>query len=199
MEQVKQVKNPCIILASKSAVRKKQMIDADIPFEVIVSNADETPNHMKSFRAQLAEISMRKASLVLNKTSDKGMRLIIAADQNIVFNGHMYGKPKSIDDARTLIKSMQGREDIYAYTGNAVLIADGNMILESTNITDIARMSMDQISEEVLEDYLLNHAPLTKCGGFSITDAPFVHLKEGRYSTACGMTIEIVQEMSKAL
>ncbi len=192
-------KHTQVILASSSAIRKQQMINADIPFEVIVSNADETPNVSKSFRAQLAEIAMRKADVVFNKTSDRGMRLIVAADQNIVFDGEMYGKPKSIDDARKLIKNMRGRKDIYAYTGNAVLLADGNEILESTNITDISRMSMEQISDEVLEDYLANSKPLTKCGGFSINDASFIHLEEGRYSTACGMTIEIVQEMSKAL
>lgn len=192
-------KHPCIILASKSEVRKQQMIDANMQFEVIVSDADETPNKSKSFRAQLAEIAMRKANVVLRRTSDRGIRLIIAADQNIVLDGHMYGKPKSIDDARKLIKSMQGRNDIYAYTGNAVLVVDGTEVLESANITDIARMSMDKISNEALENYLENNNPLSKCGGFSITDAPFVHLQEGKYSTACGMTIEIAQEMSKGL
>ena len=192
-------KLPHVILASKSNIRKKKMIEANIPFEVIVSNADETPNKEKSFRAQLAEISMRKAKHVLDETSERGIRLIIAADQNIVFDGKMYGKPKNIEDARKLIKNMMGREDIYSYTGNAVLIADGKEILESTNITDIARMSMDKISEEELEDYLANNEPLKKCGGFSIDDAPFVHLKEGRYSTACGMTIEIAKEMYKAI
>lgn len=192
-------KHSCIILASKSAIRKQQMIDAGMMFEVIVSEADETPNEAKSFRAQLAEIAMRKANVVLSQTSERGMRLIIAADQNIVFDGHMYGKPDNIDDARKLIRSMQGRDDIYTYTGNAVLVADGTEVLETTNITDIARISMDKISDEVLENYLENCAPLSKCGGISINDAPFVHLQEGRYSTACGMTIEIAQEMSKAL
>ena len=200
MNQTKVInKQSCIILASKSAVRKQQMIDAGMPFEVIVSDADETPNETKSFRAQLAEIAMRKANVVLSQTSERGIRLIIAADQNIVFDGHMSGKPENIDNARKLIRSMQGRDDIYAYTGNAVFIADGAEVLESTNITDISRLSMDKISDEELEDYLEKQAPLTKCGGFSITDAPFVHLQEGRYSTACGMTIEIAQEMSKAL
>lgn len=192
-------KQPCIILASRSPVRKQQMIDAGMQFEVIISDANETPNEAKSFRAQLAEIAMRKAKIVLSKTSDRGMRLIIAADQNIMFDGRKYGKPKSVDDARKIIKSMQGREDIYTYTGNAVLIADRNEILESINVTDISRISIDKISDEVLEEYLQNCSPLSKCGGISITDAPFVHLKEGRYSTVCGMTIEIAQEMSKAL
>ena len=191
--------HPNVILASKSAIRKQQMIDAKIPFEVIVSDADETPNQAKSFRAQLAEIAMRKADVVLSQTADRGLRIIIAADQNIVFDGHMYGKPANINDARELIKKMQGRDDIYAYTGNAVLIADGSNILESVNITDISRMSMDKISDEELENYLEHNSPLSWCGGFSITNATFVHLQEGKYSTACGMTIEIAQELRKAL
>lgn len=192
-------KMPRVILASKSITRKQQMIDADIPFEVIVSDADESSDETKPFRVQLAQIAMRKANVVLNKTSDRGKRLIVAADQNIIFDGKMYGKPKNMEEAREIIKSMQGRDDIYAYTGNAVLLADGMEILESINYTDIARMSMDEISNETLENYLKNSLPLTYCGGFSITNAPFVHLKEGKYSTAYGLTIEIVQEMQKAL
>lgn len=196
-----QAKKPLsnIILASQSPSRKQQMIDAGLDFEVIVSDADETPNEAKSFRAQLAEIAMRKAKIVLEETADRGKRLIIAADQNVVFDGHMYGKPQTIDDARTLIKQMLGRDDIYEYSGNAVLVADGPEILESINITDIARLRMDNISDSELEDYLKNHKPLIKCGGFSIIDASFVHLEDGKYSTACGMTIEYAIELLKAL
>lgn len=201
VEPFKKIVNefPRVILASSSAIRKQQMINADIPFEVIVSDADETPDESKSFRAQLSEIAMRKAMVVLNKTAKREKRLIVAADQNIVFDGKMYGKPESIDEARELIKSMQGRDDIFAYTGNAVLMADESEILESVNVTDIARMSMDEISDEELENYLKNNMPLKKCGGICVADAPFLHLKEGRYSTACGMTIEIAEEMRKAL
>lgn len=201
VEPLKNVVNklPRVILASQSQVRKEMMIDEGIPFEVIVSDADETPDARKSFRAQLAEIAMRNAKVVLDKTDYMGKRLIVAGDQNIVFDGQMYGKPKSIDDARKLIKRMEGREDIYAYTGNAIMIADGGKILESMNITDIARMSMDSISDEELENYLHSSSPLTHCGGFYIGDATFVRLKEGRYSTTCGMTIEFVREMYKGL
>lgn len=190
---------PRVILASKSPIRKQMMVNADIPFEVIVSNADETPDDKKSFRSQLSEIAMRKAKTVFEGTIDEGMRLIVAADQNIVFDGKMYGKPKSIDEARKLIKSMAGSDQVFAYTGNAILLADGREILESVNVTDIARMSVDQMSEKVLEEYLEKGEPLTKCGGISVADTPFVHLKEGRSSTACGMTIEFMQELYKAL
>ena len=57
-----------IILASKSEIRKQMLEEADIPFEVIISDADETPDLSKSFGEQLQDISMRKAKIVFEKT-----------------------------------------------------------------------------------------------------------------------------------
>lgn len=190
---------PRVILASKSAIRKQQLIDESIPFEVMVSNADETLDKSKSFKSQLAESSMRKAKMVFEETIDRGLRLIIAADQNIVFNNVMYGKPKTIDDARNLIISMMGSEEVYSYTGNSVLLAEGDKILQSINITDVARMSVDEISADELEAYLEEGKCLAYCGGIQISNSTFVHLKEGRMSTAIGMTLEYAKEMMTSL
>lgn len=186
-----------IILASKSEIRKQMLEEADIPFEVIVSDADETPDLSKSFREQLQDISMRKAKIVFEKTINRGKRIIVAADQNMVFDNVMYGKPNSIENARQLLKTMMGKDNIFAYTGNAILYADGNKIVKEINNYDISRLSMDKLSDEVMERYLKDSKPLTKCGGISISDAEFLHLKEGRLSTAYGMTIEYLQEMIK--
>ncbi len=190
---------PRVILASKSAVRKQQLINEGIPFEVMVSDADETPDESKSFKNQLADISMRKAKKVFEETKHRGLRLIIAGDQNIVFEKVMYGKPKSIEEARKLISRMRGSEDVYAYTGNAVLLVKKDKILQSVNITDTARLRLDDISDEELETYLAKGKFLSYCGGISITDASFVHLKEGRMSTATGMTLEYAKEIMSSL
>jgi len=186
---------PRVILASKSVFRKQQLIDESIPFEVIVSNADETCDQSKSFKNQLAEVSMRKAQTVFEMTKTRGTRLIVAGDQNIVFNGVMYGKPKSILEARKLLSQMRGSDEVYAYTGNAILLADRDKILQSVNITDIARLSVDDITDEEMDKYLSEGTCLTVCGGVSINNALFVHLKEGRLSTAKGLTLEYAKEM----
>lgn len=188
-----------IILASQSEVRKEMLKRAKIPFEVIVSNADETPNTSKSFEEQLAEIAMRKANVVFEKTVDMGERIIVAADQNIVFRGNMYGKPKSIEDARNLIKSMEGDDKIYAYTGNALIYANGKEIIKKINNYDISRMRMDKISDEKLEDYLANQHPLDRCAGISILYSDFLHLEDGKMSTAYGMTTEYLQELLSSI
>ena len=186
---------PRVILASKSAMRKQQLIDSSIPFEVIVSNADETPDSSKTFKDQLAEISMRKAQAVFELTKDRGLRLIVAADQNIMFDNILYGKPKSAEDGKKFLNMINGSEDVYAYTGNAILLANKDKILQSINITDVARLGIDNLSIEEIDNYLKNDFYLSACGGIHIDHSPFVHLKEGRLSTARGMTLEYAMEM----
>ncbi len=190
---------PRVILASGSMVRKQQMEDAGIPYEVIVSNADETPDENKTYNNQLAEIAMRKANAVFESTKDRGLRLIVAADQNVVFEDIMYGKPKNKREAKKLISNMRGSDQIFACTGNAILLAEKDKILQSINITDTARLSVDNIPDEEIDYYVDNSNSLSFCGGLSITNSNFVHLKEGRMSTAKGMTLEYAEEMLQSL
>lgn len=184
-----------LILASKSPIRKNMLEEENLQFEVMVSEADETVNLSKSFEEQLKEISMRKAQVIFKETIDRKERIIIAADQNIVFNNKMYGKPSNLSDARELIQSMEGKDSIYSYVGNTLIHANGDRIIKIINNCDISRMRMDNISDIELEEYLENNNPLTKCGGINITDTKFLHLEEGRISTAKGMTIEYLKDL----
>ena len=188
-----------VILASKSPIRKTMMEKAKIPFEIIVTNADETPDLSKTFEDQLKDISMRKAKVVFRQTIDKGERIIVAADQKIVFEYLMYGKPKTINEARTLIKLMEGSRNIYSYVGNSIIYANNETIIKTINNCDIARMYMDNITDDELENYLANNQPLTKCGGINIVDADFLHLEDGKMSTAIGMTVEYLQQLLSSL
>lgn len=140
-----------------------------------------------------------KQKKVFETTLDRGLRLIIAADKNIVFDNVIYGKPKSVNDARNLIRKMMESEEVYAYTGNSVLLAKGDNILQSINVTDVARMSVDRITNDELEYYLSNGKYLTYCGGISISNSNFIHLKKGRMSTAKGMTLEYAKELMPIL
>lgn len=188
-----------IILASKASIRKEMLKEANIPFEVIVSNVDESANPNHSFGDQLMQISMKKAYDVFEKTEARSKRIIVAADQNIVFNGKMYGKPASIEEARKLLKEMMGSNQIFSYVGNAIIYADGDKILDIISNYKTARMGLDVLSAEILEDYLTNGNPLGKCGGINIRETPSLHLLEGKLSTASGMTTECLTDLLSTL
>ncbi len=186
---------PKVILASSSPQRRQLLEEASIPFETIVSNADETPVKVYSLGDQLNDIAMRKALTVLDKLNADEDYIIVAADQNILFEGKLYGKPSSIEEARQIIKSMQGSDQIYAYVGNTVLYVSNGKIVESISECDIARMQMEHISDKKLENYLKTKCPLAKCAGINISETPSLHLVEGKLSTARGMTIEYLMEV----
>ncbi len=190
---------PRVILASSSKYRKQMMMDAGIPFEVVVSDADETPDEAKSLKDQLAEIAMRKAMVVFEATKKRGRRLIIAADQNIAFENVLYGKQKTVKAARELLCKMRGSDEIYSYTGNAIILADGDKILQTVNLTDTARLVMDDLSDDEIEEFLKLDTWKTVCGAANINNSFFVRLKEGRLSTAQGMTLEYAKELLRDL
>lgn len=186
---------PKIILASSSAPRKALLEELGFSFDIIVSNVDETPVEELSLTDQMTDISMRKAVAVMDMVGEPEDHIIVAADQNIFFNGTMYGKPNTIEEARQIIKRMQGSNEIYAYVGNTVLYISNFKVEKCINECDIARMRMDYISDEELENYLATKSPLTKCAGINILGAPFLHLEEGKMSTARGMTVEYLLDM----
>ena len=187
---------PPIILASQSEYRKKMLKETlvAIPFSVIASHSEEISFDSDEFDAQLKGIALQKALTVLNLTRHRGKRIIIGCDQNIVFNNTLIGKPKNMTEAYELLCSMQGSNQIYSHVANVIIIADKDNIVKQTAKYDIARMSMDKISEDELISFLEKGTALKCCGGFNISDAPFVHLEEGSMSTAMGMTTEFVKD-----
>lgn len=195
-EIVKNFHIPPIILASKSSYRKKMLKDTlgSIPFTVISSNADEISDPSASFEKQLNDIALQKANAVLDLTKYRGKRIIIAADQNIVFNNTLHGKPKSTKEAYELLSGMRGSEEIYSHVANVIYLADGNKILKQSVKYDIARMKMDKISEDELISFIEKGTSLNCCGGFNISDASFIHLEEGLMSTAIGMTTKFIKD-----
>jgi len=190
---------PRVILASGSKFRKQMLTDAGIPFEVVVSDTDETPDESRSLQDQLAEIAMRKAQAVFAATKKRGRRLVIAADQNIMFDGRLYGKQKTVEEARELLRRMRGSDEVYSYTGNAILLVDGDKVLQSVSVTDTARLIVDDLSDEEIEGFLAQGTWDMVCGAANVNNSFFVRLKEGRLSTAQGMTIEYIKEMLRSL
>ena len=186
---------PRVILASGSKYRKATLETIGIPFEVMTSNADETPDHSKSLKDQLADIAMRKARAVFEKTKNRGRRLIVAADHNLMFESKLYGKPKSIEEARNFLYAFRSSNEVYSYTGNALLLAEKDQIIQSLNITDTARLAYDNISDIEIENFLHQNTWDQVCGGANVNNSLFIRIAKGRTSTAYGMTTEYIEEL----
>ena len=141
-----------IILASKSEVRKKILLENDINCDVKPSNVDEDIIKQSLIKegATPEIISKNLAELKANKVSNKiPEELVLGADSVIDLDGEIISKPKSRDEALNILRKMSGKTH---YLVSSVCISKkGNMIW---NHTDKAELVMKDLNDNELQKYL---------------------------------------------
>ena len=141
-----------IILASKSNVRKEILEKNNINPEVIVSNIDED-EAKKSLLAEGASpliVSKNLAELKSIKVSSKNPDcLVLGADSVVSFNNQLINKPKSREEALTILKKLNNSKH---YLISSVCISkNGSMIW---NHSDQSELKMKNFKDEELVKYL---------------------------------------------
>ena len=142
-----------IILASKSEVRKKILEKNKILCVVEPSNIDED-SIKESLLKEMATpeiISKNLAELKANKISQKREgKFVLGADSVIDLNGKIISKPTSREEALKILVDLNGQRH---YLISSVCISkNGSMIW---NYTDKASLTMKQMSNKELKDYLV--------------------------------------------
>ncbi len=141
-----------IILASKSEVRKKILLDNGIIFSVEHSKVDEEiiKESLKKEGATPEIISKNLAELKANKVSNKMPEdLVLGADSVIDLEGEIISKPTSRDEALEILKKMNGKS--HFLISSVCISRNGNMIW---NHTDKAKLVMKSFKDSELKNYL---------------------------------------------
>ena len=141
-----------IILASKSEVRKKILLDNGIIFSVEHSkvNEDIIKESLKKEGATPEIISKNLAELKANKVSNKMPEdLVLGADSVIDLEGEIISKPTSRDEALEILKKMNGKS--HFLISSVCISRNGNMIW---NHTDKAKLVMKSFKDSELKNYL---------------------------------------------
>ena len=141
-----------IVLASKSGVRKQILNKFKIENEVIASNVDED-EVKKSLLAEGANplvISKNLAELKSIKISSKNPdRLVLGADSVISFNEELINKPKTRDEAFSILKKLNN--SIHYLISSVCISKNGSMIW---NYTDSSELKMKNLTDALLLKYL---------------------------------------------
>ncbi len=143
---------PDIILASKSKVRKTILEKNKISCIVKPSNIDEEPVKISLLKegASPEIISKNLAELKANKVSQKmDQDLVLGADSVIDLNGELISKPGNRDEALEILKKLNGKK--HDLISSVCISKNGSMIW---NYTDKAKLTMKNMSEENLKEYL---------------------------------------------
>ena len=141
-----------IILASKSAVRKKILEENGIKCQVLPSNIDEdfVKESLLKEKATPEIVSKNLAELKANKISLKEKNnIVLGADSVIDLNGEIISKPSSRKEALNILKNLNGKKH---YLISSVCISkNGSMIW---NFTDKASLTMKKMSDIEIKEYL---------------------------------------------
>ena len=141
-----------IILASKSEVRKKILLENGITCNVEPSQVDEDiiKETLLKEGATPEIISKNLAELKANKVSNKiPEELVLGADSVIDLSGEVISKPKSREEAFNILKKMSGKS--HFLISSVCISKKGNMIW---NHTDKAELLMKKLNNDELKKYL---------------------------------------------
>ena len=141
-----------IILASKSKVRKEILHKNNIESDVVPSNVDEdiVKESLIKENATPEIISKNLAELKANKVSMKKTdEIVLGADSVIDLNGELISKPETREEAMKILKKLNGKSHFLICS--VCVSKNGSMIW---NHTDKAKLSMKNLSDDELKNYL---------------------------------------------
>jgi septum formation protein len=141
-----------VVLASKSAIRKKILEENGFRCTVEPSNVDEEPvkESLLNEGATPEIISKNLAELKANKVSLKrNGELVLGADSIIDLNNKIISKPKNRDEALKILKELNGKTH---YLISSVCISKNGSML--WNYSDKASLTMKKMTDEELKKYL---------------------------------------------
>ena len=141
-----------IILASKSAIRKKILDKNLINCEVVPANVDEdqVKESLLQEKATPEIISKNLAELKANKISEKKHdQLVLGADSVIDLNGKLISKPLNRKEAFDILKKLNGQK--HQLISSVCISKNGSMIWNST---DASTLTMKQLNSDEIKSYL---------------------------------------------
>jgi septum formation protein len=184
-----------LILASASERRAGILRDAGIPFTVTSSAVDETPGSGESPHDLVQRLAAAKAELVAARAV--GPAIVIGADTIVTLEGHIFGKPRSSDDARHMLEKLSGHAHAVV-TGVALIrLPDAERLtfVEST-LVHFAALSPEEISR-----YLATGEPHDKAGAYAIQGRAgrYIPRVEGCYFNVVGLPLARLQQALASL
>jgi len=179
-----------LILAFASARRAEILRDAGYHFTVLSSAIDETPYPDESPQDLVLRLANAKGELAAARAV--GPAILIAADTEVVLDGHIFGKPRSSDDARRMLEKLSGRTHS-VLTGVALIrLPDA----ERLSFVETTLVQFAPLSEEEITRYLGTGEPHDKAGGYAIQGyaARYVPRIEGCYFNVVGLPLARLQQ-----
>ena len=159
---------PSFILASQSPRRKTLLEWAEIPFEIIVSDIDESYPSSLAIEEVPVYIAKNKAlavkEIILSTKPALVNQCIIAADTVVVLDQTIIGKPTNKQEAIESLLALSGQTH-KVITGVVLLHQGQEISFSETTLVEFHALTAEQI-----EFYVDKYKPYDKAGGYAIQE-----------------------------
>lgn len=176
--------NPTIILASGSPRRREVLAKSGLDFSVVESEYEEDMTLDLAPDELVRTLSHGKAREVTDRYPDD---LVIGADSIVAHQGRVLGKPKSKEEAQTMLQQLSGSENDIV-TG--VTIIDGSRA-DELSFAEHTRVSMKPFSDATIDAYIATGEPMDKAGAYALQERGTVLVEkiEGDFYNAMGLPL----------
>ena len=175
---------PRLVLASASPRRARILRDLGVSFRVVVSHEDESLQPGEDGTAAVERLARAKALAVA-----AGETLpVLAADTEVLCDGHILGKPADERDAVAMLRRLQGRA--HEVVTGVCVVSRG--VARSGVERSVVRFA--PMSEQELAWYAATGEPLDKAGGYHVDGkgALFIETVEGSPSNVAGLPVRLL-------
>jgi septum formation protein len=179
-----------LVLASASPRRAHLLAAANCPFHVAPAQiAEVAPPYLTPVETVLLN-ARAKAEEVAARFPDD---VVLGADTLVAFNGKIFGKPSTVDDAFAMLRRLNGRTH-EVFSGVWLVHRAGR---HSIGAVERTRVHFHRLSERKLRDYLSRIGPLDKAGAYAAQDdrGELIKAVEGSFSNVIGLPMEKVAEL----
>lgn len=199
-----------LVLASASPRRQELLRKAGISLTVEPAHIDETPRDGESPR-ECAERLAREKALAVSHAHP--LDYVLGADTVVAVNNIILGKPADALDAARMLRLLSGRTH-QVITGVCLIGPSENQSgtpLSSPKIgigpttesrtlrvaSETTVVTMIDLSEEEIRDYVATGEPLDKAGAYAIQGlaARWIPRIEGDYNNVVGLPVTLVCEL----
>lgn len=188
-----------IILASGSPRRKELLEQVGFEFEICPSKCEEIITSTVPEEV-CVELSSQKAIDVASSIKAYNENhadiaapqdlIIIGSDTIVACDGEILGKPTDDECAKVMLRKLSGKvHSVYTGVSFVFMSADGRVGVHS--FYDKTDVSVYELSEEEIEEYVDTGDPLDKAGAYGIQGYFAKHIKkiDGDYYNVVGLPI----------
>ena len=179
-----------VILASASPRRRELLTLVGIAHRVRPADIDETVGANERPEPHAQRLASEKAAVIAR---DHPHELVIAADTIVVLDGEILGKPRSDDDAKSMLARLSGRTHTVVTAIACAL--DGR----SASAVETVQVTFRDLTPEEIDAYVETREPMDKAGSYGIQGygATIVRRIDGDYFAVMGLSLVRLVELMK--